>query len=169
MASRCPSCNKFASLELQEVDSPETEELDADGGTITVEVRVVRTSACCGDEMKEYNAELDGDVSAAIDAYIADKLEEEDLDLDSADPDLAVEAERRAGELREGLTLEVAVSCEEGSNTTDRKGKPIKNPRYQATTFTVTATCTVTAADGATVATEELSETFKASHMDELN
>jgi hypothetical protein len=155
MASRCPSCNKFASLELQEVDGPESEELDTESGIITVEVKVVVASACCGDEMKEYNAELDSDVSAAIDAYIDATLEEEGLDLGDDDPDLAEEAERRATELREGLTLEVAVSCEEGS-----EGK--------ATTFTATATCTVTAADGDTVATEELAETFRASDMDEL-
>lgn len=169
MPAQCPSCNKFPSLELQEVDSPESEEFDADSGEISVEVRIVRTSACCGDEMKEANISFEADVSDAITAFIDEKLEEEGLTGEAAEGVEGIEdkAEARATELREGMEMEVAVDVEEGSDTTDRKGKPITKSRYQATTFTVKATCTITDRDGNTVATEELSETIKASEMDE--
>lgn len=69
--SRCLSCNKFAALETQE---PEESQLDVEGEAenlntetgvastsfrITGDIRVVRNSECCGDEMKEANFEVD--------------------------------------------------------------------------------------------------------------
>jgi len=57
----CPSCNKFASLETQEPEL-QTEEFDADTGTFSSEVRLVRNSGCCGDEMKEASFSFEGEM-----------------------------------------------------------------------------------------------------------
>lgn len=48
----CPSCNKFAA---QSADSePELElNLDEDTGSVTGSARIVVTSECCGEELKE--------------------------------------------------------------------------------------------------------------------
>jgi hypothetical protein len=67
---RCPDCSKFVSLEFQE---PEPEEMDLDydydkGGpdqehvtfTVTVDVRLVRNCADCGQELKEGTLTLEG-------------------------------------------------------------------------------------------------------------
>ena len=51
MAQTCPSCNKFAGLEMQD---PEVNDLSLEEETVTAEVRIYRNSACCNDEMKEY-------------------------------------------------------------------------------------------------------------------
>lgn len=67
MGRQCPSCNKLAGLETQdpEVENLEVEAVvDEDDGstvfTVTANVRLVRVSACCGDEMKEANFDLEG-------------------------------------------------------------------------------------------------------------
>ena len=55
----CPSCNKFCGLEMQE---PEIQSMEISANedsapvrvlTISGEVRIVRNSECCGDEIKE--------------------------------------------------------------------------------------------------------------------
>ena len=59
MPNPCPSCNKLASLEMQD---PEVYDLELDDdGKITGFVRIVRASVCCGDAMKEatFDIELD--------------------------------------------------------------------------------------------------------------
>lgn len=70
MAQLCPSCNKFAGLEMQD---PEVNDVsiygDADG--VSVEVRIVRNSSCCGDEMKEYTFTTEADIPAEIMEKIA--------------------------------------------------------------------------------------------------
>lgn len=67
---RCPDCNKFVSLEFAE---PEPEEMDIDydydkrgpdqehvSFTVTVDVRLVRNCAYCGQELKEGTLTLEG-------------------------------------------------------------------------------------------------------------
>jgi hypothetical protein len=55
------------------MQDPESNDLslDVDNLTATCEVRIVRNSACCGDEMKEYTFNTDADLSKEI----ADKIE----------------------------------------------------------------------------------------------
>lgn len=184
--ARCPGCNKFAGLELQEPEVND-ENFDGDSGQIAAEVRIVRTSTCCGEEMKEATLELEGDASSEIDDWIARKLEEEGLDegedeagddtetgeeaeeREEANRDRAERREAREAELREGLEMTLDVECEEDTNRTDRHGKPITNYRYQATVFKVKGTATIAAADGETVATVEMEAEVRASEMDELN
>lgn len=72
---KCPSCNLFASLEMGEVEVDSLEvEHTAPGKdetthvyTVTGNVRIVRTSACCGDEMKEANFDLEVTVEVEAD------------------------------------------------------------------------------------------------------
>jgi hypothetical protein len=55
MSNRCPDCNKFVSLELQE---PELN-LNVEGDSITGQVRLVLTCVECGNEGKETNLDID--------------------------------------------------------------------------------------------------------------
>jgi hypothetical protein len=62
---RCPDCNKFVSLEMSEPEI--NEDLDSnDEGEITGSVRIVRTCAECGTELKEATLELKGDISEEL-------------------------------------------------------------------------------------------------------
>jgi|SRR6516164_341112 hypothetical protein len=91
MSTQCPSCNKFCGLESQD---PEVNELEIQGteagcdlncATVTAEVRILRNSACCGDEMKEYtfNSEVD------IPSSIVGKMQE----VRKADPEAEFDAQ----------------------------------------------------------------------------
>ena len=55
----CPSCNKFASYDEPEVEVNASD--ISDDGSITVDGRMVLRSACCGDELKEWNFTLEAD------------------------------------------------------------------------------------------------------------
>lgn len=90
MATPCPSCNKFCALETQE---PEVNSYDVDGhnggGTVTCEARVVRTSECCYEEMKEFNYELEESFEhdcpkAGEDEEPTYSVEEPDLNVDES-------------------------------------------------------------------------------------
>lgn len=113
--AQCPSCNKFPSLETAD---PEIDEGDividnyGDGSfSISGDVRLVRTSACCGEEMKEaiisFEAEAD---------HVCPK---EDTEEKTADQRYFVQS--------------VEASTTERSQDTDRKGKKIKSYRYMKT------------------------------------
>lgn len=53
---RCPGCEKFVSLEMGD---PEVQDSNVDtDGTVTITVRIVRTCADCGEEMKEATLEM---------------------------------------------------------------------------------------------------------------
>lgn len=74
----CPSCNKFAALEFQDIDEPDlevTHEYDEETKTHTYtiggELRIVRTSECCGDEMKEAILEVSSEVIISNDDLLA--------------------------------------------------------------------------------------------------
>jgi len=41
-------------------------EIDVENETVSVEVRIVRNSSCCNDEMKEYTFNTDADIPAKI-------------------------------------------------------------------------------------------------------
>lgn len=80
---RCPDCNKFVSLEMQD---PEVECLDATTDapadaqsertfTITGSVRVVRCCAECGQEMKEANLDIEQEVELGENVHLKNPLE----------------------------------------------------------------------------------------------
>lgn len=57
MAYRCPSCEKFCSLEGAE---PEVQEFNVDENGVTANVRVMRTCMDCGEEICETYLDLEG-------------------------------------------------------------------------------------------------------------
>lgn len=144
MPRQCSSCNKMASLEsvAELEDGPD---VSADG-SVTATVRVVRTSACCGDEMKEMRFELEGAIETDDSVLTCvDDAEHEWEEDGSGEPDVT-----------------------EGTQTVDRKGKPIKKMRYQATLIgcelEVNAKCAVCGAAG----TVTLRDEAKAGEFEEI-
>lgn len=73
MAAQCPGCNKFASLETND---PEVQSVEIDSdGMIEGEVKIVRVSSCCNEEMKEANFEFQIDPSDEIAEHIESHTE----------------------------------------------------------------------------------------------
>jgi uncharacterized Zn finger protein (UPF0148 family) len=91
---RCPTCEKFVSLELQEPESPDVSvEYNGDpdarrsrthglgflgrapGFIITGSIRIVRTCAECGEELKEATLDIDQEVEVGEDLTAAEKTE----------------------------------------------------------------------------------------------
>jgi hypothetical protein len=61
---RCPDCNKFVGLEM---DDPDLEDIDiSDNGEITATVRIARKCADCGNDMKEALLEMSDEVPQDI-------------------------------------------------------------------------------------------------------
>jgi hypothetical protein len=93
--------------------------LDAEGGMVTADVRIVRNSECCGDEMKEYTfyteAELDKETAAKVNE-IAEKAkqkgEEADFDVEEDGLDTLEEGGGRYKKSYYGYTLTVAIKHE---------------------------------------------------------
>ena len=73
MSNRCPSCNKFVGLEAAE---PEPEDPEVDGTeTVAVTQRVVLCCTECGEEIKEWNAELSADIEGEAGQHAHDHEE----------------------------------------------------------------------------------------------
>lgn len=125
---RCPSCNKFPALASG--TEPEAD-LSVEEGRISGTVRIVLTSECCGNEIKEYCFDVEHEAEAEIKDALADAavaagvLPQDvtrDLFLDSIDLTL------------EGVELEVepeSFEVYDRYETKDRHGKPITKMRYQ--------------------------------------
>lgn len=77
MSNICPSCNLFCSLENEE---PEVVSFDVSDGSVEAEVRLVRSSSCCGDEIKEYSYQIDESFDHACDPCEKCEPCEEDTD-----------------------------------------------------------------------------------------
>jgi len=142
---RCPQCNKFvgndAEVEPEEQDAP-----TAEGGTFTASYRRVLNCEECGEELKEATIEFDYDFSGD-------------------------EPEVKGKSSEEGHEHEWGVSCDvqptTGSQTTDRRGRKITNPRYMKTLYGVCLDVTLTCECGQTMKFD-LEESCSASSMDEL-
>lgn len=138
MASTCPSCSKFCSLEMQEpenqnldCDFPETDAFEPDPdatkeenelteeehaetdreGTIDYEVRIVRNSECCGEEMKEYN--FGDSVCVQIAGHHG---EGHDIDCDEDSLCETEESGSRYAKSYYGFELCVSLSCSCGKD-----------------------------------------------------
>lgn len=121
----CPSCNKFPSFEIGD---PESDSLDAENGIVTGTVRLVLTTACCGDEAKEANFDVELDLQDAL----TDALKEAGVE----NPDLEAE----------GVEFDVTsedVSGDDRYEDKDRRGKQIKNSRYMKHFYCVDLNVTV--------------------------
>lgn len=163
----CPGCQKFASLELQDPEEQSEPEIDGSSGEVSCEVRIVRNSACCGEEMKEATLELTADISAELDAFIEDKVHAAQPEGEAD----AAAAEALEEEIRDGLEVQAEFTgVEETQNTYQRgkkKGQRIPNPRYWTSLFGAEMTGTVTY-QGEVVAEFSVTETVPASGMEEL-
>jgi hypothetical protein len=148
----CPSCNKFAA---NCIDSSEPEiDLDVDeSGNVTGTCRIVVTSECCGDELKEAN----------FDIY-------EDFD---GDP------EELAKHQGEGHELEVEVDTSEVTERTQThtertlkdgtvKRTPIKSSRFMRRFYGFEATATIKCSCGGFSEDVKMADEIQASAMDEL-
>jgi hypothetical protein len=87
MPSPCPSCNKLCSLENGE---PEVENLELTDGELTASIRLVRQSACCSEDMKEYTYEPNLNIQSEILAHLK-KFHKELFDGDNEAPRDGVE------------------------------------------------------------------------------
>lgn len=139
--ARCQDCNKFTG---QEAGDPEVNSIEIDeDGHITADVRIVVNCADCGTEMKSADLSLEGDMNPEILA----KHQGEDHEL---------EAEEESSEAIDEY------------QTTDAKGKPIKNMRYQKHLYgarlevSVTCSCSKEVIDTVT-----LEDSVPSSQMDE--
>jgi len=63
------------------MQDPEVNDLSMDGGNVTAEVRIVRNSACCNDEMKEYNFSTEVEIPEEIQQKM-DAIQEKDPDAE---------------------------------------------------------------------------------------
>jgi len=86
--------------------------LDAESNQVTADVRIVRNSACCGDEMKEYSfnteADIPEDLVAKMDAVRKDDPEAE-FEVTESACDQLEEGGSRYAKSYYGYTLTVAI------------------------------------------------------------
>jgi len=134
MAYRCSSCNLFCSLDEPEFEASEPE---YDGDEVSVEIEATFNSQCCGD-------------TAGSATYTA-----------TGNPDFDHKEECVSGKAGDAeYTVEAAdPQATDRYQTTDRHGKPIKNPRYQRHFYgvevDVTVTCDECAASETVTASDE--------------
>lgn len=141
---RCPDCNKFVGLELQD---PEEQTLDVDkDGNVSGSVRIVRNCSECNQELKEAGLDIEVSVADEIEAHRKEHPE-------CKDSELSVKAD---------------LEPVEDMQTTDRRGNRIKNPRYMKSLFGARADITVTCDHCGAEFTTEWQDTVSASSMDEL-
>lgn len=139
---RCDQCNKFVSFDT-DVDPEPTLDVSPEG-VVSGSVRIVNQCAECGQELKEATFDVDIDLS--------DEVEEHKKEHKAKEHDL---------ELAEDL------SRTDRRQTTDRKGKPIKNPRYQKQYYGAEGTVTVSCSCGWST-TASWSDEVQGSGMEEL-
>lgn len=134
---RCPDCSKFVGLEEGE---PEVDDLDVGAdGVVTASVRIVRTCAECGTELKEATFDLE-----------SQPLEEDVL-------------KAHEGEGHE-LTAE-----ETGSEMTSRSdGKPGTPSRYRKSFYGAKVEYKITCSCGGLEEEGSFEDEVQASGMDEL-
>ena len=124
---RCQSCNKFVPNGDPEVNIENGEDFETelvDGKLIITcqpKVRVMIPCGECGQDLKDTTLNLDMETE-----HVCDKLPKE--------------------EPEGGINIEGSLEAEpiDDFKTTDRHGKPIKNPRYQAHLYGASVTATVT-------------------------
>ncbi len=111
MSNRCPTCEKFVSLEPNEDPEWNSDpEIDEDGA-VTGELRVVLNCAECGEEMKETTIELD------ISPSDIEGLEEH---KEAEDPALAEAIATARDKAKMDLLTELGAAAEEEIDDPDR-------------------------------------------------
>ncbi len=155
--------------------------LDIESRAVTADVRIVRNSECCGDEMKEYSfnteAELDEETSAKIDAILKADPEAE-IEVEEGSVDTLEEGGGRYAKSYYGFTLTASIvhAKPTAPRTAEQQAELDKLVSDYATT---NASETLRARRAELMAigrpakeelgTVELSDKCAASEMDELN
>lgn len=150
---RCPDCNKFVPFDTS--NEPEVDlDIDEDGN-ITGSVRIVNNCDECGTELKDANFDVD-------DSTLVDKFTEHKVEKAAGEEVLGVE------HVLDTTSFETeGEERTERAETKDRKGKAIRNPRYQKTLYGFSLTAKVSCSCGETFETV-ISDETPASYMDEL-
>jgi hypothetical protein len=120
MSKPCSSCGKLASLETGE---PEVESLEIDDGVVTATVHLMKTSACCGDDMKEYTYELEESLMDPLEEHILESHKEltqmgEAMDYDvfsveEGSCEVTEQGGSRYAKSYTGVELQITVKCEQ--------------------------------------------------------
>lgn len=133
---KCPSCNKFAAYNTD--NEPEIE-LQCDRGQVTGTVRILLTSECCGDELKESTFDVEMDLEEDIKDALVARAKEMGLELKPEDFDLENDNEMQKVEVdgkKEEKVLSFEISNETGE-ITDRnettKKRTLKNGTVKET------------------------------------
>lgn len=148
---RCPDCNKFVSFDSD--SDPEIELELSDEFNVTGTVRIVNNCSECSQELKDATFDVDVDFADDVHAH----WKEHGWKGKGAGP---------AGHREMDLTDDGGSRSDE-YQTTDRRGKPIRNPRYQKHLYGATVTITVECECGETFE-REWSDSVQASGMEEL-
>lgn len=148
MSNRCPSCEKFVSLEVGEPDL--TPEIDTETARLTGRIHL--DCSDCGEEMKEWDIDLDEDIPKDAAKHLEENMDHS-LNIDFAsDPEVNDEYRpRRPPKRRKDGTI------------------PRVPMRYQTHYYALNATCKVTCDCGEEFDTIEFADEIEASGMNELN
>jgi len=167
---RCPSCNKFPALSTDtdpETDSLEPSDVEFDHdqektkleGTVNVtgDVRIVLTSECCGDEIKEANFSPDVhiDVKKHKDCTCEDWTDGVELEVENAaitDRNEAFQTKTAKRGLNKGTLVQVPIPF-----------------RYQKRFYGVEMELHIKCACGKEIGMDTFSDEEQASAMEELN
>ena len=141
---RCPQCNRFVPYDA-EVDPEEQNAPSATDSTFTASYRRVLNCEWCGEELKEATIEFDYDFSG--------------------DEPVVKGKESKGHEHEWEISCDVDPST--SSQTTDRRGRKITNPRYMKTLYGVCLDVELTCECGQKMEFD-LEESCSASSMDEL-
>ena len=109
----CPSCNKFCSLDLgdPELNDSGVDKIDETEKGVSIRVhgsiRIVRSSECCGDEIKEANFDFEEDFEVA-----GHKGEEgHEFEIDDGDLEATEEGGSRYKKAYYGVSWSPEISC----------------------------------------------------------
>lgn len=146
---RCPSCEKFVSYDT-EVEPEQENEPEVADQSVSATYRRVLTCAECGEELKEAQIEVDGEVSCDL-------------------PCTAQEGDAKGEEpAHEWEVTDSSASATERSQTKDRHGRPIKRARYMRHFYGVEVEVTLKCVRCGTEHVQTFDNDEQASGFDEL-
>jgi hypothetical protein len=156
----CPSCNKFAANDTS--TDPELN-LDVENGIVTGDARIVITSECCGDELKEATFEVEIDLEDKFEDAIRE-LEELADDAEVNLDDWSFEITSESADWIDRSETEKVRILKDGTE----KRTPIPY-RYQKHFYGVSVEVEVTATKGdkAVTASGTFEDEVPAGSMDE--
>lgn len=120
MGNRCPGCNKFAPLSLNE--SPEVD-LDLNGTCVTANIRLVLESECCNEEMKagdlgpqeeidvsQFAGHIDPETGHSIE--VGEDEDEHELEIEEGGVDVEEYTEKRRTLYKVHVHYDIKCSCQ---------------------------------------------------------